>query len=306
MISPADLEKVEFSVSFRGYNGDQVDDYIDMVVKEFTDLTNEYEKYKTLCEKQNEQIKIMRERILEFENSGAPSNKPALVQEPETVVKTVLKTVVDTKASQEAFEKAKALEKLSSEFKAKALELYKSQLSELEALDFSFNVDDYTVEAEETETVEETHITIEDKQESVAEDISESVELAKEEEKTVEDTEESTDLSPVVEDEPTDINEEVLDAESERTEDLENEEAPLTDDDSILSAEEIDALCEGNNDELNNILDELSGLFGQGDDVSAVEDEEEIKTEPQKATVTPKLVQQSFDSLFITSVDDSE
>ena len=138
MVSPADLEKVEFSVAFRGYNGDQVDDYIDMVVKEFTELTNEYEKYKVLCEKQNEQIKIMRERILELENTSVLPIEPfaPVATAPEVAVKTVVKTVVDTKANKEALEKAGALEKLTTEFKVKELELYKAHLSELEALSF--------------------------------------------------------------------------------------------------------------------------------------------------------------------------
>lgn len=304
MISPAELEKVEFSVSFRGYNGDQVDDYIDMVVKEFTDLTNEYEKYKNLCERQNEQIKIMRERILELENSDALSVKPTVSTEPETVVKTVVKTVVDTKATEEALEKAKALEKLVSDFKAKALELYKAQLSELETLNFDYNADDYIVRADEVEAVQEEPVATEIKQTDVIDDASEPVEAVEE---IKEETAEAFEVSPIVtEDEPSEEIKETLDVADEPVSDTELSDAPLTDDDSILSVEEIDALCNSDNDDLNDILEELNGLFGQNKVEVPSEAEEEIKTEPVKATATPKLVQQSFDSLFITSVDDGE
>ncbi len=292
MVSPADLEKVEFSVAFRGYNGDQVDDYIDMVVKEFTELTNEYEKYKVLCEKQNEQIKIMRERILELENTSVLPTEPfaPVATAPEVAVKTVVKTVVDTKANKEALEKAGALEKLTTEFKVKALELYKAHLSELEALSFDYDPADFTVDAEISETIEESVITetedeVSEKNDTTKNDTTEAVEELKEE------TE-----SPIVTEETTD--EETVE------ESVTSEVSDIGDEDDILSADEIDALCEGSNEDLNSIIDELSGMFNQ--DNTKAEDVAPEKTQPATATAASKLVQHSFDSLFITSLDDSE
>lgn len=281
MVSPADLEKVEFSVAFRGYNGDQVDDYIDMVVKEFTELTNEYEKYKVLCEKQNDQIKIMRERIHQLENADVVPTK-SLPTESEAIVKTVIKSVVDTKANKEALEKAVALEKLTADFKAKALDLYKTHLSELEALSFDYDPDDFTVDAEISETIEESVITETEDEVSEENDTTEAVEELKEE----------TD-SPIVTEETTD--EETVE------ESVTSEVSDIGDEDDILSADEIDALCEGSNEDLNSIIDELSGMFNQDNTKVAPE-----KTQPATATAASKLVQHSFDSLFITSLDDSE
>lgn len=281
MVSPADLEKVEFSVAFRGYNGDQVDDYIDMVVKEFTELTNEYEKYKVLCEKQNDQIKIMRERIHQLENADVVPTK-SLPTESEAIVKTVIKSVVDTKANKEALEKAVALEKLTADFKAKALDLYKTHLSELEALSFDYDPDDFTVDAEISETIEESVITETEDEVSEENDTTEAVEELKEETDTPIVTEETTDEETV-------------------EESVTSEVSDIGDEDDILSADEIDALCEGSNEDLNSIIDELSGMFNQDNTKVAPE-----KTQPATATAASKLVQHSFDSLFITSLDDSE
>ncbi len=259
MISPADLEKVEFSVSFRGYNGDQVDDYIDMVVKEFTALLNEYEKYKDLCEKQNAQIQIMKKKIIELENSGVTvvQSAPVFKSEPEVITKTVVKTVVDTKASDAALAKAKELEKLTSEFKAKALELYNNQLCQLQALNFEYVADDYTVNAEIEKTV------------------------------TVEPSvKEVNQVSPLISDE---------NVCEEDSQEIENTAVTESEDDTIFSSDEIDALCNSDNDELNGILDELSGLLTDDKD-----------TQLDKIGVSSKSVQQDLTSLFITGTEDSE
>lgn len=280
MISPADLEKVEFSVAFRGYNGDQVDDYIDMVVKEFTTLTEEYEKYKLLCERQNEQIKIMRQKILELETKEDFTAEPVVISEPKEIVKTVVKTVVNTKVNKEAIAKAKQLEQLSAEFKAKALELYNEQLARLEELSFDFNEQDYVVEANgSVEEEPEAEIA----EEVTAEAVEEVAEEAMEEH-----------AAETVEKAAEEIAEEVSE---EAVEEATEEPAEEAVDETILSADEIDALCGSDNADINNILDELSGLF---------DEEKPEKTEAPVKKPEPAVIQQSFDSLFITSVDDSE
>lgn len=284
MISPADLEKVEFSVAFRGYNGDQVDDYIDMVVKEFTTLTEEYEKYKLLCERQNEQIKIMRQKILELETKEDYTAEPVVISEPKEIVKTVVKTVVNTKVNKEAIAKAKQLEQLSAEFKAKALELYNEQLARLEELSFDFNEQDYVVEA--NGSVEE-ELEAEIAEEVTAEAVEEVAEEAMEEHaaETVEKAAEEI---------AEEVSEEVVE---EAVKEATEEPAEEAVDETILSADEIDALCGSDNADINNILDELSGLF---------DEEKPEKTEAPVKKPEPAVIQQSFDSLFITSVDDSE
>ena len=330
MVKPADLENVEFSVSFRGYNGDQVDDYIDMVVKEYTELSNEYEKYKVLCERQNHQIKIMRERILELEAQAALPNETVAVPvtaEPETVVKTVVKTVVDTKATEEALCKAKALDKLMADFKAKALELYNAQLAELSALSFDYDPDAFTVEEAEAiedfveesdESVEQTpsDIVAEETEEPAIEDeTTDTIEELKEEadEIVLEEAPAATEIedeevveeSPIVEE----INEKEIEQTTETQEALEakendTDEPDVVDDDTILSADELGALFESSDDELNSIIDELSGLFAGKETAEAEPDKMELKA--VKVNAPSDVVQQSFDSLFITSVDDGE
>lgn len=304
MISPADLEKVEFSVAFRGYNGDQVDDYIDMVVKEFTALTEEYEKYKLLCERQNEQIKIMRQKILELETKEAFTAEPVVISEPKEIVKTVVKTVVDTKVNKEAIAKAKQLEQLSAEFKAKALELYNEQLARLEELSFDFNEQDYVVEAngsveEEPEAEIAEEVTAEAFEEATEMPAAETVEETAEEvaEEVVEEVAEEVAEEAMEEPAVEAVEEAAEEIAEEAVEEATEEAVEEAVDETILSADEIDALCGSDNADINNILDELSGLF---------EEEKPEKTEAPVKKPEPAVIQQSFDSLFITSVDDSE
>jgi len=40
-ITPMDIEQQEFSRSFRGYNEEEVDDFLDKIVKDYEELINE-------------------------------------------------------------------------------------------------------------------------------------------------------------------------------------------------------------------------------------------------------------------------
>ena len=58
-ITPMDIEQQEFSRSFRGYNEEEVDDFLDKIVKDYEELINENVRL-------NEEIEKMKERLEEF------------------------------------------------------------------------------------------------------------------------------------------------------------------------------------------------------------------------------------------------
>ncbi len=58
-ISPMDIEQQEFTRSFRGYNEEEVDDFLDKIVKDYEELINENFKL-------NEEIEKMQEKLKEF------------------------------------------------------------------------------------------------------------------------------------------------------------------------------------------------------------------------------------------------
>ncbi|MBA7550614.1 Cell cycle protein GpsB [subsurface metagenome] len=58
-ITPMDIEQQEFTKSFRGYNEEEVDDFLDKIVKDYEELINENFKL-------NEEIEKMQEKLKEF------------------------------------------------------------------------------------------------------------------------------------------------------------------------------------------------------------------------------------------------
>jgi cell division initiation protein len=58
-ITPMDIEQQEFSKSFRGYNEEEVDDFLDKIVKDYEELINENARL-------NEEIERMQEKLKEF------------------------------------------------------------------------------------------------------------------------------------------------------------------------------------------------------------------------------------------------
>jgi len=58
-ITPMDIEQQEFSRSFRGYNEEEVDDFLDKIVKDYEELINENARL-------NEEIEKMQEKLKEF------------------------------------------------------------------------------------------------------------------------------------------------------------------------------------------------------------------------------------------------
>jgi len=58
-ITPMDIEQQEFTRSFRGYNEEEVDDFLDKIVKDYEELINENVRL-------NEEIEKMQEKLKEF------------------------------------------------------------------------------------------------------------------------------------------------------------------------------------------------------------------------------------------------
>ncbi|MCJ7656562.1 MAG: DivIVA domain-containing protein [Candidatus Atribacteria bacterium] len=58
-ITPMDIEQQEFSRSFRGYNEEEVDDFLDKIVKDYEELINENIRL-------NEEIEKIQEKLKEF------------------------------------------------------------------------------------------------------------------------------------------------------------------------------------------------------------------------------------------------
>ncbi|TFB08860.1 DivIVA domain-containing protein [Candidatus Atribacteria bacterium MT.SAG.1] len=58
-ITPMDIEQQEFTRSFRGYNEEEVDDFLDKIVKDYEELINENVRL-------NEEMEKMQEKLKEF------------------------------------------------------------------------------------------------------------------------------------------------------------------------------------------------------------------------------------------------
>ncbi len=95
MVKPAEIGKIEFSTSFRGYNPDQVDDYIDNVVKYYTEAYNAGAELEKKC-------KELKARIRELELMLA-TDKTAEPEPEDTPIE--IETIYEENASDSAEEK---------------------------------------------------------------------------------------------------------------------------------------------------------------------------------------------------------
>jgi len=98
-ITPMDIEQQEFSRSFRGYNEEEVDDFLDKIVKDYEELINENVRL-------NEEIEKMKERLKEFSEieetlRSALLNAQKSAEEMKEKVKSEAKIIVE-KAEMEA------------------------------------------------------------------------------------------------------------------------------------------------------------------------------------------------------------
>lgn len=132
MVNPSELEKVEFSTAFRGYNADQVDEYIDKVVQKYSEAYNNALEYEKLCKSQLEKIQLLERRLdaKESELNGAEKKKS------------------DSDYAEYSEYKNKALElrDFVRECKANIFALYQTQIKELQSFDVDTKIDEVIAE----------------------------------------------------------------------------------------------------------------------------------------------------------------
>jgi len=92
-ITPMDIEQQEFSRSFRGYNEEEVDDFLDKIVKDYEELINENIKLNDEVEKMNEKLKefseieeTLRSALLNAQKS-AEEMKGKIEEEAKKIIK---------------------------------------------------------------------------------------------------------------------------------------------------------------------------------------------------------------------------
>jgi len=126
-ITPMDIEQQEFSRSFRGYNEEEVDDFLDKIVKDYEELINENVRL-------NEEIERMQEKLKEFGEieetlRSALLNAQKSAEEMKGRVESEAKIIIE-KAEMEA--KALKQEVLQNE------DLLKSEIDNLRRYKFVF------------------------------------------------------------------------------------------------------------------------------------------------------------------------
>ncbi len=98
-ITPMDIEQQEFSKSFRGYNEEEVDDFLDKIVKDYEELINENAKLKEEIEKMKEQLKEFSEMEQSLRSALLTAQKSA--EETKGKVENEAKIIIE-KAKMEA------------------------------------------------------------------------------------------------------------------------------------------------------------------------------------------------------------
>ncbi|MCK4240394.1 MAG: DivIVA domain-containing protein [Candidatus Atribacteria bacterium] len=126
-ITPMDIEQQEFSRSFRGYNEEEVDDFLDKIVKDYEELINENVRL-------NEEIERMQEKLKEFSEieetlRSALLNAQKSAEEMKGRVESEAKIIIE-KAEMEA--KTLKQRVLQSE------DLLKSEIDNLRRYKFTF------------------------------------------------------------------------------------------------------------------------------------------------------------------------
>ena len=78
-ITPMDIEQQEFSRSFRGYNEEEVDDFLDKIVKDYEELINENVRL-------NEEIEKIQEKLKEGDILELEEKEGEIVLKPVAVI----------------------------------------------------------------------------------------------------------------------------------------------------------------------------------------------------------------------------
>jgi cell division initiation protein len=135
-ITPMDIEQQEFKRSFRGYNEEEVDDFLDKIVKDYEELINENVKLNEEIEKINEKLKefseieqSLRSALLNAQES-AEEIKGRIENEAKVMVKKaeIDADIIKQKASQKEDEVKNEINNLRR-YKFMFIEKFKSMLN---------------------------------------------------------------------------------------------------------------------------------------------------------------------------------
>lgn len=131
MLTPIDIQKQDFDVSFRGYNADEVDDFLDMVGKDYEKLYKEniefkdklanmqasLEQYKSMEYTLKESI-ILAQKTAEEAKKNASERADNMINDAQNKASDIIRQTND-----EILAKKKELENLKLE-----IEEYKSKI----------------------------------------------------------------------------------------------------------------------------------------------------------------------------------
>ncbi|MDI3270336.1 MAG: DivIVA domain-containing protein [Bacillota bacterium] len=139
MLTPLDIQQKEFKRSFRGYDVDEVDEFLDEVVRDFEQLLKEnaalkmqLEEYREKVDQYKEMEDALRNAILVAQET-ANEVKAAARKEAELIVREAeAEAEKRRRSAREAVEKAqeslKALERQGLEFRARIRSLLEGQV----------------------------------------------------------------------------------------------------------------------------------------------------------------------------------
>lgn len=104
-----DIEQQEFSRSFRGYNEEEVDEFLDKIVKDYEELIKENERLKDEVERLKENLKKFSE--LEETLKSAALNAHKTAEEIKEKVENERKTIIEKAKVEAELIKQQALQK---------------------------------------------------------------------------------------------------------------------------------------------------------------------------------------------------
>lgn len=126
-ITPMDIEQQEFTRSFRGYNEEEVDDFLDKIVKDYEELINENVRL-------NEEIEKLQEKLKEF-NQIEETLRSALLDAQKSAGEMKAKVESEAKI---IIEKAEMEAKALKQQVFQREDLLKSEINNLRRYKFTF------------------------------------------------------------------------------------------------------------------------------------------------------------------------
>ncbi len=92
MLTPIDIQKQDFDVSFRGYNADEVDDFLDMVGKDYEKLYKDNIELRDRVTSLKEEVSKYQEKESALQNAliiaqrAAEDTKKSASQQADTII----------------------------------------------------------------------------------------------------------------------------------------------------------------------------------------------------------------------------